>query len=714
MLPPNTKPVIMNPEPPPPLHNRRPTGSPPASCSDCSTTDMLSTIICAALPKARVIVANNYRRWIFQLFLLTMTTVLFLQHWHTCAVLLVGCVLFEFAVIRIRSLRFLRNQSPLRTYLCYTLFHVVIWITFDKVIPPYLQLTSSSAGVLTISRLQSQSGIGSIVAPPQDNMGQGTVDRSAVMVSNGDAVRVPFSRAVDATLRSVVEGVIGGKAPYVTGDDVSIIIPVRDESMYISKTIMYTVQNTPKQYLREFIVVDDGSEEPIADVLDRELPRNVRGIVKVLRYETKEGLIRARIAGADLASSSNIFFLDGHCRPKPGWVEPLIRHLKSNYKRIACPVIQDIAAETWEETGTSGFKMMFEWNFEFGWYDDLTDEVPVSAGGILAMTKKWWEESGKYDAGMLEWGGENIEQSIRVWLCGGEIYVVRNSQIGHIFNRPAKPNPENKLVRQVQTNQKRAALVWLDGYYKYFEKYHPVVKELEEGPGLEERVALRHKLNCMPFQWYVDRFRVAFERKGLLDDEFYHIQHASSRWCLSVAGPDPVSTDSLSKTQHHVILSPCQKTSTNQQWMHVGGNRLMYHRQTKKCLDSYASQRGSPYRDLRPIVYECDWNAVFQLQNRNQFWQFDRANNGRIFAFVTGGIATLTGHDVYPVRPNKSLMKNSLCISADAQTTNVWDMGNDRVGSRGLLPRDIYYKPCEPKRSAAPWEDTQEFRPLWG
>lgn len=52
-----------------------------------------------------------------------------------------------------------------------------------------------------------------------------------------------------------------------------------------------------------------------------------------------------------------------------------------------------------------------------------------------------WEESGKYDPGMLEWGGENLEQSMRVWMCGGEIFVVRDSFVGHIFDRPPKPNP---------------------------------------------------------------------------------------------------------------------------------------------------------------------------------------------------------------------------------------------------------------------------------
>ena len=43
------------------------------------------------------------------------------------------------------------------------------------------------------------------------------------------------------------------------------------------------------------------------------------------------------------------------------------------------------------------------------------------SGGLLALSRRWWEETGGYDTKMVAWGGENIDQSLRSWLCGGRI-----------------------------------------------------------------------------------------------------------------------------------------------------------------------------------------------------------------------------------------------------------------------------------------------------
>ena len=62
-----------------------------------------------------------------------------------------------------------------------------------------------------------------------------------------------------------------------------------------------------------------------------------------------QGLIRGRIAGADSALSDNLFFLDAHCKPQVGWEYPLLQHLKTNYRRVACPVIYvSLPAADWQ------------------------------------------------------------------------------------------------------------------------------------------------------------------------------------------------------------------------------------------------------------------------------------------------------------------------------------------------------------------------------
>jgi len=59
--------------------------------------------------------------------------------------------------------------------------------------------------------------------------------------------------------------------------------------------------------------------------------------------------------------------------------------------------------------------------------------TPAMSGGLFAIGAKWWRMVGEYDMGMKIWGGENIEFSVRIWACGGKIFVVPCSRIGHVF-----------------------------------------------------------------------------------------------------------------------------------------------------------------------------------------------------------------------------------------------------------------------------------------
>ena len=99
----------------------------------------------------------------------------------------------------------------------------------------------------------------------------------------------------------------------------SIIIVFHNEAWStLLRTVHSAINRSPRQLLREVLLVDDASDRSF---LGRPLDEYVALLsvpTRVVRIEQRTGLIRARLMGAQEAAGDVIIFLDAHCECTEG------------------------------------------------------------------------------------------------------------------------------------------------------------------------------------------------------------------------------------------------------------------------------------------------------------------------------------------------------------------------------------------------------------
>uniref|UniRef100_A0A8C5SL92 Polypeptide N-acetylgalactosaminyltransferase 17 n=1 Tax=Laticauda laticaudata TaxID=8630 RepID=A0A8C5SL92_LATLA len=128
-----------------------------------------------------------------------------------------------------------------------------------------------------------------------------------------------------------------------------IFIFVNEALSVILRSVHSAVNHTPAHLLKEIILVDDNSdEEELKAPLEEYVNKRYPGLVKVVRNQKREGLIRARIEGWKVASGHITGFFDAHVEFTSGWAEPVLSRIQENRKRVILPSIDNIKQDTFE------------------------------------------------------------------------------------------------------------------------------------------------------------------------------------------------------------------------------------------------------------------------------------------------------------------------------------------------------------------------------
>lgn len=124
---------------------------------------------------------------------------------------------------------------------------------------------------------------------------------------------------------------------------VSVIIIFYNEPLStLLRNVIGVLNRSPRELLGEIVLVDDHSMMPEHAALADHVSRLPTDKVRLVHRDVHNGIVGARIRGAEEARFPVILFLDSHAEVTPGWLEPLVHRIHEDRHRVVVPNIRGL------------------------------------------------------------------------------------------------------------------------------------------------------------------------------------------------------------------------------------------------------------------------------------------------------------------------------------------------------------------------------------
>nr|XP_032836835.1 polypeptide N-acetylgalactosaminyltransferase 10-like [Petromyzon marinus] len=288
----------------------------------------------------------------------------------------------------------------------------------------------------------------------------------------------------------------------------SVVIATHNEHVAtLLRTVTSVLSRSPAQLLLEVIVVDDSSDHdrdsaplpPLAVLLEEaEEAGGGQGgpppRLRLLRLPRRVGPIQARAVGARAALGEALVFLDSHCEVNTNWLPPLLERLWLRADTVACPLLDVIDHSTFTYRAQEGGarRGAFDWRLDYKRLPLLPGQLPYLpfrtpvGGGIFAIRRDYLQDLGGLEDGLEMMGGESLQLSLKVWMCGGQVEEVPCSRVGHVYKKSSAytlPSGAHTHGSVVLRNLRHVTDTWLGEHRAAVFRARPELLHLQDAGG---------------------------------------------------------------------------------------------------------------------------------------------------------------------------------------------------------------------------------------